>query len=100
MIEQIVVHKIAVALIVRTIKTHIFVQIEAGSVLEGDLAFLVEADQLRVETEGRGTGGAAQDGVGLALEQVDVLLSSQGCDVFSCIDDNFHKKTSVQISNI
>ncbi len=95
MIEQVVVHEVAVALIVAAVKSHILIQVEAGSILEGDLPCLVEADQLGVEAERGGAGGAAQDGVGLALQQINILLRSHGCDVFGGINDNFHKKTSI-----
>ena len=92
MIEQVVIHEVPIALIVGTVQADVLVQVEAGSVFERNLPRLVEPDQLRIETERSGAGGTAQDGVGLALQESDILLSSHGRDVLGRIDDNFHRK--------
>ena len=70
MIEQMLLHEIAVALLVLRIKTAIFVQIEGGHARKIELAFLETAHELSIQTLGRRTGGQTQHATGLFRNQI------------------------------
>lgn len=65
--------------------------------LEGELASLVELDEVSVDTDGGGAGGETQDeGLGSSgRELLDALLDVLGCTCIVSFDGN--KKNSVLV---
>jgi len=59
-IEEVVVHKIPVALVVLSGQTNVLVHIKGYNILKGDLAGLIHFDQVAVNAQRRRTGGQAQ----------------------------------------
>ena len=77
--EEVVIHKVAVALVVGAVQTHVLVQVHAGDGGEVDLARLVIGDQTLVGANGGGTGRQTQHAVGfdqnLSRNQVSGLVA-------------------------
>ena len=97
-VEQVVVHEVAVALIMRGLETDILVEVERGHVLEADLASLVQFDELGIEVERRGAGSKTQHGVRLRVQHFLVDGSSLLRNAFGGIDDDLHDAPSVVMS--
>lgn len=64
-IEQAVIHKAAIAPVVVTAETLVFVQINGGNFLEADVACFVHFNQLLIATDGGGTGSETQYASGI-----------------------------------
>lgn len=75
-------------------QSNVFIHVEGDDVLEGELASLVELDEVSVDTDGGGTGGETQDeGLGSSGgELLDALL-----DVLGYVIDT--KRVSQQIQD-
>ena len=78
-VEQVVVHEIAIALVVTAVQTHVLVQVHAGDGGEVNLAGLVVGDQTLVGAHGGGAGRQTQHAVGfhqnLSGNQVSGLIA-------------------------
>ena len=89
-IEEVVVHEIAVTLVVASVKAYVFVEVEGCDVLKGNDSFLIESCQLCIESERCGSCRSAEYCVGFSLEKFNVLLCCLLCDFFFCSDYDFH----------
>ena len=65
-VEEVGLHEVTVALVMRRGQPLVLVQIHGLDFLEAEVALLVPDSQLLVGTHGGGTGGQAQHAVGLA----------------------------------
>ena len=93
MVEKIVVHEIAVALIVIGSERVVFVEIVGSDILEGDLAVFVHFGKVFVHTHGRGTGSKAENAVRLGFEKSrDYFGALAGHFVIVFANDEFHCK--------
>ncbi len=61
-VEEVFVHETVVALELAGVHGEVFVEVEGDDVLEGEIFFLVEADEFGVDGDGGGSGGEAEDG--------------------------------------
>ena len=65
-VEQLIVHEIAIAALMGAFQTDVLVQIVGTNLGKINKAFAVQADELLIGRNRRGTGGKTDHGVGLA----------------------------------
>lgn len=78
-------------------QSNVFIHVEGDDVLEGELASLVELDEVSVNTDGGGAGGETQDeGLGSSgSELLDAFLDVLGC---TCIISFGENKKKMRVS--
>ena len=64
-VEQVLLHEVAVALVMLRVEAAVLVQVEGGRVGEADPAFGAVLHEVGVQADGGRAGGQAQDAVGL-----------------------------------
>ena len=79
MIEEIVVHKVPVALVMLVRQTDILVHVECNDILEGDLAGLVLTDQFSIHTQRGGAGRQTKNKRTILLVTIDLRHDVIGC---------------------
>ena len=69
-VEQVLLHEVAVALRMRRPQAHVFVEVERRDLREIEPLLPVQADQLAVQGQRRAAGRQAQHAIGLSADQV------------------------------
>ena len=64
-VEEVVLHEVAVALVVIARQALVLVQVHGTDVGKGQVALVVPLDQLLIGADGGGTGGQTQHAIGL-----------------------------------
>ena len=91
MVEQVIVHEVAIALVVVAGEAHILIQIDAVDAGEVQTLLMAAAAQLLIHAHGAGAGGKAQGAIGLGADDGldDVCAQTAGLGVILG-DDDFH----------
>ena len=91
MVEQVALHKIAVALVVVGSQAHVLVQVDGAHVLKAEAALFIPVHQIAVGPLGGGAGGQAQQAGGIVgnLRGDDLGgAAAHGLIVFFTIDSH------------
>ena len=88
-VEEIVMHKVGVALVVVGGKSNVLVEVYALYIGEGNLALVVSCDKLGIHTDGRRAGCKTENGVLLALKNSgDYIRTVNTCIICSLTINN------------
>ena len=91
LLEEVLVHEVAVALVVRTGQTHVFVEVPALNFLVADLLGLDRLGHLVVHEYGGGSGGETEHQLGIGLDGFGDHLGRELGGLFLRLADyNFH----------